>query len=110
MSRASVRQFRGLTASSVLDASAVLGALPDAALVIGAENEILYVNPSAETFFDAGALVLYATKIDDLLPPDSPLLAVLGQVRRSGLSGGTRSSILVAYKTNAPASKNVSAD
>jgi len=87
MSRASVRQFRGLAPSStILDASAVLGALPDAALVIGAENEILYVNPSAETFFDAGALVLYATKIDDLVPPDSPLLAVLGQVRRSGSS------------------------
>jgi two-component system nitrogen regulation sensor histidine kinase GlnL len=86
MSRASVRQFRGLAPSSALDASAVLGALPDAALVVGADNEILYVNPSAETFFDAGALVLCATKVDDLVPPDSPLLVILAQVRRSGSS------------------------
>src|SRR6185369_2069793 len=86
MSRASVRAFRGLAPSSVLDVGAVLSALPDAALVVGADNEILYVNPSAETFFDAGSLVLRATKIDDLVPPDSPLLVILSQVRRSGAS------------------------
>jgi two-component system nitrogen regulation sensor histidine kinase GlnL len=85
MSRASVRQFRGL-APSPLDMTAVLAALPDAALVIGSDNEIRYVNPAAENFFDVGAGVLCATKADDLVPPDSPLLVILAQVRRTGAS------------------------
>lgn len=68
------------------DLSAVLAAIPDAVLVVGPDGRIVYVNPAAETFFAAGAPVLCGTPVDDLVPPDSPLIAMLAQVRRTGAS------------------------
>jgi two-component system, NtrC family, nitrogen regulation sensor histidine kinase GlnL len=68
------------------DMTAVLAAMPDAVIVVGAEDEISYVNPAAETFFAAGAPVLCNAKITDLVPADSPVLAILGQVRKTGSS------------------------
>jgi len=68
------------------DMAAVLAAVPDAVIVVGADDGISYVNPAAETFFAAGAPVLCNARIADLVPTDSPLLAIISQVRRSGAS------------------------
>ncbi len=68
------------------DMAAVLAAVPDAVLVVGADDGISYVNPAAETFFAAGAPVLCSAKITDLVPSDSPVIAILRQVRRTGAS------------------------
>lgn len=68
------------------DMAAILAAVPDAVVVVAADDGISYVNPAAETFFAAGAPVLCSAKISDLVPADSPVIAILGQVRRSGAS------------------------
>jgi two-component system nitrogen regulation sensor histidine kinase GlnL len=68
------------------DMTAVLAAVPDAVVVVGSDDGVCYVNPAAETFFAAGAPVLCSATITDLVPPDSPVIGVLGQVRRTGAS------------------------
>ena len=68
------------------DPAGVLNTLPDAVLVVGAGDEILYVNPAAEVLFGAGAAVLVGARPEDLLPADSPLLVLLAQARRDGSS------------------------
>jgi two-component system, NtrC family, nitrogen regulation sensor histidine kinase GlnL len=68
------------------DMTAVLAALPDAVLLVAPDNSIVYVNPAAETFFAAGAPVLCGAQVSELVPEDSPVAAILAQVRRSGAS------------------------
>ncbi len=68
------------------DMVAVLAALPDAVLLIGPDDVITYVNPAAETFFAAGAPVLCGARISELVPDDSPVTAILAQVRKTGAS------------------------
>ncbi len=76
-----VRRLRPQT-----DMTAVLAALPDAVLLVAPDNSIVYVNPAAETFFAAGAPVLCGAQVTELVPEDSPVAAILAQVRRSGAS------------------------
>jgi two-component system nitrogen regulation sensor histidine kinase GlnL len=64
----------------------ILGALPDAVLVVGPDNEIHYVNHAAEQFFDASATHLQGARLGELLAADSPLFAILQQVRQGGAS------------------------
>ncbi len=85
MARASTKRF-WKPAHATFEPSVVLAALPDAVLIIGAGDEILYVNPAAETFFDAGAPVLCGIKPQELVAPDSPMLAILSQARKTGAS------------------------
>ena len=67
-------------------AEAVLGAVPDPILAIGATNEIEFANAAAETFFDAGAAVLCRRRLDDLVAPSNPILGLVSQVRKNGHS------------------------
>ncbi len=67
-------------------AAAVLGAVPDPILAIGPDNEIEFANAAAETFFDAGTAVLCRRRLDDLVPPSSPILGLIAQVRKNGHS------------------------
>ncbi|HKF73210.1 MAG TPA: ATP-binding protein [Stellaceae bacterium] len=69
-----------------LDAAQILAALPDPVLVIGGSGLIEYANAAAEQFFGASAPTFLGAPLADLVPPDSPLLALLGSVRRSGHS------------------------
>ena len=69
---------------ALVDAGAILNTLPDAALVVGGEGEILYANAAAEQFFDAGAALLIGRPLDSFLPADSPLFPLIAQVRRTG--------------------------
>ena len=52
--------------------SAIANTLPSPILVIGPEQEILYVNPAAEQFFDTGATILLKQTLSDLLVFDIP--------------------------------------
>jgi two-component system nitrogen regulation sensor histidine kinase GlnL len=70
------------SANSPLDPAAILGALPDPVIVVGADSRILYANPAAEQFFAAGAAVLYRHTLEELAPFGSPLLSLVAQVRR----------------------------
>ena len=86
MAKSSARRFWRPARAPSFDPTYALAALPDAVLVLGPGDEIIYVNPAAEIFFAAGAPVLCGTKADELVPDDSPLLAILTQARKTGAS------------------------
>lgn len=71
---------------AALDPVAVLGALPDPILVLDEGGRVRLANAAAEQFFAAGASVLCRQGLNDLVPPDSPLAALVRQVRRDGLT------------------------
>ena len=71
--------------ASGVDTATVLNAIPDAILVIGQQGEIRFANMAAEQFFDASAIWLVGQALANLLPEDSPLFNLIGQVR-GGLS------------------------
>lgn len=77
-----------LAATHVLtpDFGAVLGALPDAVLVIDDDDRIAYVNPAAEQLFDSSSVNLVGVPATSLLPKDSPLFSLVAQVRRGNIS------------------------
>jgi two-component system, NtrC family, nitrogen regulation sensor histidine kinase GlnL len=77
---------RGSDWGAAIDASAVLGALPDPVLVVDAKSALLYANAAAEQFFDASAFTLLGRPLAELLPPDSPVFALIDNVRASGHS------------------------
>jgi two-component system, NtrC family, nitrogen regulation sensor histidine kinase GlnL len=59
-------------------------------VVIGIGKEILYVNPSAEQFFDMGAGLLTKQKLVDLIPFGSPLFSLIEQARDRSATVGER--------------------
>ncbi|HEV7268087.1 MAG TPA: ATP-binding protein [Falsiroseomonas sp.] len=64
------------------EATAVLGALPVAVVVLDGEDHIGFANPAAELFFQISAASLATLSLRDLLPPDNRLFGLLAQVRR----------------------------
>jgi two-component system, NtrC family, nitrogen regulation sensor histidine kinase GlnL len=69
---------------SPVDPLGLLSALPHPILVLGAGNAILYANAAAETFFQISSTHLARQSLDELAGFGSPLVALVGQVRRSG--------------------------
>jgi two-component system nitrogen regulation sensor histidine kinase GlnL len=63
------------------DAAAILSALPVACAMICAENRFVYANPAAEQFFAISISQLRHLALGDLVPLDSPLFALIEQVR-----------------------------
>ena len=80
----------GIDAAERGGASLILGALPMPVLLIGPEDEILFVNPAAEQFFDMGAGLLVRQRLHDVLPFGSPLIQVTAQARERGGTLGER--------------------
>ena len=68
------------------DAAAILGALPGPVLVVDAAGAVTYLNPAAEQFFQGGSAALAGRPLARLLPPDSPVLGLVEQVRQGGHS------------------------
>ena len=68
----------------------IAGALPLPLLVVGPRQELIFVNPAAEQFFDTGAGLLLKHRIADIIPFGSPLLQLILQVRERGASIGER--------------------
>jgi two-component system nitrogen regulation sensor histidine kinase GlnL len=69
-----------------VDAGAILAALPDPVLVADGVGIIQFANGAAEQFFGTSAATLLGTRLADFVPADSPLLALIASVRRSGHS------------------------
>jgi two-component system, NtrC family, nitrogen regulation sensor histidine kinase GlnL len=65
-----------------IDTAAILDALPEPVLVVGADGAILFVNLAAEQFFAAGAATLAGRRIAEFVPADSPLIGLIAQARR----------------------------
>src|ERR1700722_3070837 len=63
-------------------------------LVLGPRQEITYVNPAAEQFFDTGAGNLLKQSLNDLLPFDSPLFQLIAQARERNSSAAERDADL----------------
>ncbi len=70
--------------------SLIASALPMPVLLVGQDQEILYVNPAAEQFFDTGAGLLTRQNLSDLIPFGSPLFQLIDQARERNASAGER--------------------
>ena len=68
----------------LVDYCSVLTGLPDPILVVRDEGGILFANIAAEDLFQRGASYLKRKNIKDIVPFDSPLLALIKQVCRDG--------------------------
>jgi len=62
----------------------VLSVLPHAVLIADAVGQIEYANAAAETFLEASASVLTRSKLSDIFPFDSSLLALIAKVVARG--------------------------
>lgn len=71
---------------SHLDPAAILDALPGPVLVVDPVGRLAYLNPAAEQFFGASVASLVGRGLDALLPGDSPVFALVAQVRDHGHS------------------------
>ena len=67
-------------------ANLVLEALPYPLIQLGTDNNILYLNTAAETFFEGSLGYLKGLPFTELLPDNTPLLEMIRNVRRSGNS------------------------
>ena len=68
------------------DPMAILNALPEPVFVVDAEDCIAHANPSAEHFFKSSLSAMAGRGLDHFLPSDSPVHALVAQVRRGGHS------------------------
>jgi two-component system, NtrC family, nitrogen regulation sensor histidine kinase GlnL len=59
------------------DAAKVLNALAQPLLTVDAQGLVIDVNVAAETFFDMGRSMLVRSRLTDLIPSDSPVLALV---------------------------------
>jgi two-component system nitrogen regulation sensor histidine kinase GlnL len=64
----------------------LLSALPHPILVLGDDDRVLYANGAAESFFSLSQGVLKRQKLADVIAFSSPLAALVGQVRRTGVT------------------------
>jgi two-component system nitrogen regulation sensor histidine kinase GlnL len=78
--------IRRLPPEIAVEPHAVLAALPDPVLVVDEQGTLRYANHAAEEFFDAGKTMLLGLPLPGLLPPDSPVFALIDSVRRTGAS------------------------
>lgn len=73
---------------SDLPASAemLLDAIPDPVIAVNEADRIFYVNVQAQQFFKSGRPILLNQPLSKLMPFGSPVLSLIGQVRKSGVS------------------------
>lgn len=79
----SVVQLSRSTGAEV-DLDTILNTLPTVVAVVDADFTILHVNNAGEQFFQGGAAHLMGQKLQDMLPEDSPLFALIRQARAGG--------------------------
>ena len=75
----------------------LLEQLPLPVAVFDAADRFSYASPAAEEFFQTSLSRLTGKRLDYFIPDDHPLLALIGQVRRSG-----RSSNLIGLEIASP--------
>ncbi len=71
---------------AVLDAEAVLAALPDAVLLIDGGDVVRRANPAAEQLFALGAALLCDCPLARIVPPANPLNELVAKARESASS------------------------
>jgi two-component system nitrogen regulation sensor histidine kinase GlnL len=68
------------------DAVSVLNALTAPVLLLDDEGVIQQVNAAVEALLESGAAHLIGRNLDTMLPPDSPVFALIDQARETGTS------------------------
>ena len=71
--------------------------LPLPVITLDTEDRFAYANPAAEEFFQTSLARLSGKRLDYYMPGDHPMLALVGQVRRTG-----RSSNLIGLEIASP--------
>jgi len=69
-----------------IDPESLLNSLMEAVVAVAADNRIRFVNHAAEQLLGAGAALLNGQSLEDLVPSDTPLIAIIEQCRRTGSS------------------------
>lgn len=80
---------------SAFSDSSVLASLPLAVVTLGPNLQVRSVNAAAEQLFAAGANTLTGLRLQQLLAPDSPVVALVEQVRAQG-SSVSQSNVVIA--------------
>ena len=70
--------------SAIADAEALLSALPCPLVALDSHDRFRFANPAAEQFFGGGADWLTRRALEDVVPGDSPLVALVRQARSRG--------------------------
>lgn len=86
MSRAAGAIARGSDTGGSPEAGAVLSALAVPLFVVDADGCLSFVNQAAEQFFASSRTTLIGRPLLDLLPGDSPVVALIHQARTGGHS------------------------
>jgi len=66
--------------------ASILNALPHPVFTLGEDNKITFLNSAAESFFDGSRVMLLGHNLDEFVPFDSPLFAMIAQARQTGNS------------------------
>jgi len=61
-------------------------AIPDPLVIVDPQDRVSFVNLAAESFFQLGANLIQGQGLNEVIPFDSPLMALVGQVRNRGSS------------------------
>lgn len=86
-------------AGNGLDPMAVLNALPDPVIVIDADDNIRFINLDAQEFFDLSAAMIVGSPFAGLLPPGSPVVGLIEQVRKSMRSASQAGVVIDTPRT-----------
>ncbi|HWK33189.1 MAG TPA: ATP-binding protein [Hyphomicrobium sp.] len=69
-----------------LEHDLLLAALPHPIIVLAPDNRIVYANAAAEAFLSSGIALLKRARLDEVVAFGCPLLALVEQVRSSGVT------------------------
>ena len=69
-----------------IPSSAILNAIPAPVFVVDENDNLCFLNASAEQFFQGSEVTLLGENIQNLLPQDNPILSLVQKVRRQGSS------------------------
>ena len=72
--------------ANAIEPESLLNSLSEAIVAVAVDNRIRFVNHAAEQLLGAGAPLLNGQKLTELVPADTPLLAIVEQCRRTGSS------------------------
>ena len=66
--------------------TSILASLPTPVIAVDGQDNISYLNPAAEQFFQGSITTLSGVNLQDIIPHDSPLFALVHKTRRRGYS------------------------
>ncbi len=72
--------------AAAFDSGMLLNALPAPAFAVDGQGAFRFVNVAAEAFFESSAATLMGRRLAEIIPGDSPLLALIDQARAAGTS------------------------